>query len=85
MAVVAIITIVTHSRPHRVRVSPIVIPTTTPACVVFPYDSATKTFKTTSYSSDQTEGRAHLEEIKEFLKEINDPSFGMVRGVWKDL
>jgi len=54
-----------------VRVSP--IPSSTPLSIVFPYDSQAQKFSTSSYMPLQTQNRASLEEIEQFLDQANAP------------
>ncbi len=61
-----------HRHRHHAHYQ-IVIPSSTPQSLVFPYDPMNKKFITTNYQPVLTQGRVTNEEIDEFLKEVNVP------------
>ncbi len=48
-------------------------PSSSPHSLVFPYDVKAKKFSTSSYIPFQTQNRATIEEIEQFLEQINAP------------
>lgn len=53
---------------HRIQ-----IPSSTPESLVFPYDITAKKFNTTNYFSVQTQERATVDEIEDFLSKVSEP------------
>jgi len=64
---------ISRTRIRRYRRPVIVIPSSTPQSLVFPYDERNRRFDLSSYQAAQTQGRVTAEEIEEFLKEVNVP------------
>ncbi len=63
-----------HHHHHHTRRRPVIlIPPSNAACIVFPFDQASRKFKTENYNPSQTQDRASLEEIEMFLNELNEP------------
>ena len=61
-----------HHRSNRAIYS-IITPSSTPQSIVFPYDYKAKRFSTSSYMPLQTQNRASLFEIEQFLEQVNAP------------
>lgn len=53
----------------------IIIPTpsSSPECLVFPYDKPTRKFNTNNYFPYQTQDRINMQELEEFLDKVNVP------------
>ena len=61
-----------HHHSRRIRmVAP--IPSSTPQSLVFEYDPINKKFNTTNYQPYLTQNRAAIEEVEQFLAEVNQP------------
>jgi len=61
------------SSPASIRLPIEAIPTSSPGCLVFPYDHANKRFKITDYNPIQTQDRVSAYEIETFFQELNAP------------
>jgi len=63
-----------RSRYYGRRGRPIIVtPSSTPGCLVFPYDKKNKKFQTSNYIPLQTQNRLSEQEIERFSNVVNDP------------
>ena len=63
-----------YNLPYNPAVFTARTPSSSPDCLVFPYDPKLKRFQTYSYNPHQTQNRLSHEEIENFLEQVNESS-----------